>query len=357
MNYGKRYIQFNDLVFDSVDMISADDLTVSTKRNETEYTYRHGSYVPHKSRYFLAEAAEFSMTITLKMRRLPCEVRRFYPDFVKTQLSQVGRLWAVSNNTLIWAWAELSSFGESQNPKKDTLEYDVEVFLPEGVWHKADPKKTFLHPWDICDFMDCYGYKDVGDCDCCTTCGDTKDAGCLCCECNGVSEDMALCHHMKDLQGYYTCMADYRIVYDCEAAERFNNSISNYLGQKMCSDTGLISGLLYSNTDIDSDYVKIRIHGKVRNPRITINGNTNQIQGEYDNLLINPDGSVEYWEDCCDHQLADVENWSVLRDEGMTYGWTIHPGNNSVMIETGTCCDDYCGGAVCAYIETDPLSY
>lgn len=357
MRYERRYVQFNDLVFDHVDMISADDLTVSFKRTDTEYTHRHGSYVPHESRYLLAEASNFSMTITLRMKKLPCDARPFYADFAKTQLAQVGRLWAVSNNKLIWAWAELRSFGEAVNVKKDTVEYDVDVYLPEGIFHKADTKKTFLLPWDVCDFMNCYGYKDIDSCDCCTTCGDTEDAGCICCECNEITEDMALCHHQGDLQGYYSCQADYRIVYDCEAAARFNNTISNYLGQKMCTETGLISGLLYSNTDIESDWVKIRIHGNVVNPRITINGNTNIIIGEYENLLINPDGSVNYWTDeCADIRTADVDAWVVPRDEGMTYGWKIKPGNNSIMIETGFCCSDDCCSAVCAYIETDPIT-
>lgn len=356
MNYGRRYIQFNDLVFDHVDMISADDLTVSFKRKDTEYTHRHGSYIPHNSRFLLAEASNFSMTIFLKMKKLPCDARPFYADFAKTQLAQVGRLWAVSNNRLIWAWAELQSFGESQNPKRDTLEFDVEVYLPEGIWHKADPKKTFLHPWDVCDFMDCYDYKEIDSCDCCTNCGDVKDAGCPCCDCNGLTEDMALCHHLNDLQGFYTCHADYRIVYDCEAAERFS-SISNYVGQKMCTENGLISGLLYSNSDLESDYVKIRIHGHVKDPVITINGNTNIIMGEYDNLRINPDGSVEYWEDdCCEHQFADVDAWVIPREDGMFYGWVIKPGNNSVMIETNYCCSDDCCKPTCAYFEIDPIT-
>lgn len=359
MRYDRRYVQFNDLVFDHVDMISADDLTISFKRTDTPYTFRHGSYVPHRSRYLLAEASNFSMTIFLKMKKLPCEVRKYYADFAKTQLAQVGRLWAVSNNKLIWAWAELRSFGEAQNTKKDTLEFDVDVYLPEGVWHKADPKKTFLHPWDVCDFMLCYSYKDTDSCDCCTTCGEVNDAGCICCECNGLTEDMALCHHQDDLQGYYGCTSEFRIVYDCEAAERLFDSISDYQGQKMCTETGVISGLLYSTTNLESDYIRIRIHGHVKDPRITINGNTNIITGEYDNLIINPDGSVEYWEDdCCEHTVADVGVWVVPRDEGMTYGWTIRPGNNSVLIETGYCCDcgDDCCYATCAYFETDPIT-
>lgn len=357
MRYEKRYVQFNDLVFDSVDMISADDLTTSFKQNDTPYTWKHGSYSPHHSRTVLAEAANFSMTIFLRMKKLPCNYRPYYPDFADTQLAKIGRLWAVSKNHLIWAWAELKSFGEAKDVKKDTLEYDVDVYLPEGIWHIADTKKTFLRPWDVCDFMECYDYKDIDSCDCCTTCGEEMDAGCICCECNGLTEDMALCHHLNDLQGYYNCTVDYRIVYDCEAAERFNSTIGSYQGQKMCSDSGMVSGLLYYNGTLDSDYVKIRIHGPVVNPRITINGNTNMITGEYTNLLINPDGSVEYWEDecegCSDHVIADVDVWNTLRDEGNTYGWTLHPGNNGVMIETGTC---GCDALVCAYFEIDPIS-
>lgn len=353
MRYEKRYIQFNDLVFDSVDMISSDDLTVSFKRKDTEYTYKHGSYVPHRTRGLLAEAYNFSMTITFHMKRLPCDVRKYYPDFAKTQLAQVGRLWAVSNNTLLWAWAELRSFGEAESPKRDTLEYDVDVYLPEGIWHKADPKKTFLKPWDPCDFMECYGYQDIMQCkSCCEICPEEIDAGCDCCECNEITEDMALCHHMNELQNFYSCDgAGYRIIYDCEAAERFNTGLAHYLGQKICGCSGTIAGRFYSNTDLESDYVKIRLYGQTKNPRITINGNTNEIRGEYENLYITTDGLIQYWPDgCTDVHIADVDVWNPLRGEGNQYGWKIKPGYNSIVIETGGCC------SVCAYIELDPIT-
>lgn len=357
MRYEKRYVQFNDLVFDTVDMLSSDDLTVSFKRKDTEYTYRHGSYVPHRTRGLLAESANFSMTITLRMKRLPCEVRKYYPDFAKTQLAKIGRLWAVSNNTLLWAWAELKSFGEATEPKKNTLEYDVDVYLPEGIWHKADPKKTFLQPWDICDFMNCYKFEDVESCagegDCCGDCAEEIDAGCDCCECNGLTEDMALCYHLNDLQDFYSCTGSgYRIVYDCVAAEKFNNDFRHYLGQKFCTENGYIHGNLYSNSDMESSYVKIRLHGNVVNPRIEINGNANQIKGRYENLQINPDGSVEYWtEKCQDRKTVSVDKWLTLREEGNQYGWVLQPGYNRVYIETGACC-----GPVCAYFEIDPIT-
>lgn len=133
MRYDRRYVQFNDLVFDHVDMISADDLTMSFKSKNTPYTFRHGSYVPHSSRWVLAEASNFSMTITLLLKKLPCEIRKYYADFAKTQLAQVGRLWAVSNNKLVWAWAELRSFGEAVQTKKNRIAYDVDVYLPEDI--------------------------------------------------------------------------------------------------------------------------------------------------------------------------------------------------------------------------------
>lgn len=358
MRYEKRYVQFNDLVFDTVDMLSSDDLTISFKRKDTEYTYRHGSYVPHRTRGMLAEAANFSMTITLRMKRLPCEYRKYYPDFAKTQLAQIGRLWAVSNNTLLWAWAELKSFGEATDPKRDTVEYDVDVYLPEGVWHKADTRKTFLHPWDICDFMQCYHFEEEHNCgadgDCCGKCSNIIDAGCDCCICNGLTEDMALCHHTNDLQVFYSCTGSgYRIVYDCDAADRFSDDYRHWQGHKLCATNGIISGKIYSGTDLESTYVKIYIDGKTKNPRITINGNTNVIKGEYEKLLINPDGSVYHWtKGCCDAKLVAVDKWQTLRDQGNEYGWVIHPGYNSVTIETNACCCD----TACAYIELDPIT-
>ena len=346
--YRRQYIQFNDLVFDHVDMITADDASVSFKRNETAYTFKHGDYSPHKQRTVLAESYTFSMTLTLSMKKLQCEDRQFYRGFVVSELSKIGRLWAVQGGELIWAWAELDKFGEAEDSKKDEISIDVDVYIPEGIWHKADKQRTFLVPWDPCEFMECRDFKVLQPCvgadENCCECSEEIDAGdCGCCECLEI--DMALCYHLDELMGAYTCHGiGYKIVYDCETAERLFSSLTHYMGQKLCTTNGTIAGKIYSESDLDSSYVKIRLTGQVKNPYIEINGNGNQIMGTYEELTIYPDGTVTYDNDC----EAKVDSWVI--PNGMAYGWNIHPGYNRVIINTGTCC------AACAYIELDPIT-
>lgn len=349
--YTKQYIQFNDLVFDHVDMLTPDDASVSFKRFETAYTFKHGDYAPHKSRSVIAESYSFSMTITLNMKHLLCEDRKYYKEFAVSELAKIGRLWAVQGDTLLWAWAELDKFSEQMDSKGNELTLDVDVYIPEGIWHKADLQKTFLVPWDVCDFMTCMDYQDLHPCvssengDCCNCSTETHDAGCDCCEC--LDREMALCYHTDELSKAYTCHGlGYRIVYDCAAANRFFNTLTHFMGQKLCTNCGIIAGRIYSNTELPSKSVKIRIHGNMKNPRIEINGNANVITGEYTDLTVYPDGTVV--DGCCDTEM-DVDAWVV--PQGMRYGWEINPGYNRVVIDLNNCC-----GTTCAYFELDPIT-
>ena len=353
MIYKRHYVQFNDLVFDGLDMIEEEDTSVSFKVNDHEYTFKHGSYIPFKKDYMLAQAGEVAFTLYLKMKKLPCHVREFYPSFAVTQLSKPGKLWAVQNNTLIWAYAYMSEYVMVSDAKKNELKIDVTFGLPEGVWHKADQMRVFLHPYDKCEFMDCYHYKKIHPChtECCHCATPVED--CNCCECWSVTEDMALCYQ-DDLSDFYSkCDVPWHIVYDCQSAERFFGGYNDkdYFGQKFCSDCGAMYGLLYSDTEIPTEGVKITIHGAVNDPEITINGNTNIIKGSYDGeLTIYPDGSVYYSPECSDCQnLVDVSNWVI--PNGMDYGWEVHAGNNSIKIEPNDTCN-----LVCAYIEVDALT-
>lgn len=352
MNYERQYIQYNDLVFDEYDMVDDDSQSASFKEFSSEYGFTHGSYSPYKTRGGLLKAASVSMTLKFSMKKLPCEHRPFYLRHIKSQLDIQGKLWAVENNTMIWAYAHLSNFDMQKVGRKNYVEIDVDFELPEGVWHKASKQKTFLTPFDVCDFMDCYDYHDIDPCECCH-CDDEPNNICNCCDC--LEKDMALCYH-KDLQDFYArCGSGYRVIYDCEAGQRFfGDFYGEGIGQRICSTCGdgIIAGQLYSDTDIPTKDIRIILHGTFKNPRITINGNTNQIMASSDDvLIINPDGSVyKATEECRCEELLSVSSWVI--PTGNTYGWTVNPGNNRVVIEVGECC-----GTACAYIEVDSLTY
>ena len=382
MRYRRHYIQYNDLVFDEIDMVDEDSYSAAFKSFESSYGFAHGSYMPQKKKGGLLRSGSVSMTLVFRMRKLPCEDRPYYIRFAKGQLTTQGKLWAVQDNTLIWANAYLTSYRESANSSTDELEIDVSFTLPEGVWHKANTLRTFLLPYDPCDFMDCYDFRDVelcrthccdcekkqeekkcltdtrrhhcGSCegDCCT--GECVPATDCDCGCDTADKEDALCFHKEDIQRFYDpCGAGFRILYSCRLADKyFSDFLSdNHVGQKYCNECGgTIAGILYSDTDIPTEGVKIVLHGQMHDPYIEINGNGNYIRGDYDGVLeIHPDGSVySHREDChCDEPLP-VDVWAI--PAGMDYGWTVEQGNNRLIIDPGSCCH------VCAWIEVDALT-
>ena len=356
MFYEKRYLQFNDLVFDGFDMISDYDEPIQYKGSSTARSYGHGSYRAFKSDYLYVSERQVNMTITLFLKKIPCEYRKFYVQFVEQELGKPGRLWAIKNNTILWAFAAVNNIRPVNNGKQHELVYDVEFVIPGGVWHKADTAKTFVLPYDVCSLMDCKGFEEHTSCDCCGSCSDNKlykdmrdRCGCCCDE--DLTRDMALCNHLDELQKFYGCDTPYQLVYNCEVAERFSNERA--LGQRLCVNDictdSVISGQIYSDTDIPTEDVTITLVGDMKNPWITINGNTNIIEGEYHGkLIIESSGDVYYQQgECCEAELLDPSVWSI--PSGNDYGWTIYPQLNSVTVYMNMCCSQ--SGTACVYID------
>ena len=364
MIFQRRYLQYNDLVFDGYDMISDFNSEVSFKGSSTSYSFKHGSYRPFKANYLFVNERTVSMTITLNLKKLPCEYREYYVQFAIEELSKPGILWSIKNGEILWAVATVENVSEVINLRKDIYELDVSFIIPGGIWHKADKRKTFVLPYDVCLFMECKGYQTVYPCkesegsdDCCDVCGETSVAStsdCHCCCVDEITADMALCYHLDDLQDFYTCETPYQLVYDCEKAEQYNRD--DYLGQRICAADGcessVIAGQIYSETDIPTEDVTIYLKGTMTNPWITINGNTNIIEGEYEGTLrIEPSGDVYYMTGDCDCEtLLDPSVWIV--PSGNVYGWTINPLNNSVVVRLNNCCQ----GAACVWIDADAIT-
>lgn len=353
MYFEKRYLQFNDLVFDGYDMISDYDEPITYKGSSTAYTNGHGSYMPFKTSYLYVSERQVNMTITLKLKKLPCEHRTNYVKFAEQELGRPGRLWAIKNNELIWSFARVNNIRPVNSGRQNEVEYDIEFIVPGGVWHKANKQKTFLLPYNVCSFMDCKEFAEYNPCE--FSEGETECDGLrtenkaerrrveeLCCTCclDDVSADMALCYHQNELQAFYGCDTPYQLLYSCSKASEYLKA--DAFGQvvrirDMCIDSTL-SGRFYSDTDIPTEEVTLTIIGNMVNPRITINDNTNVIQGEYDGtLIIEPSGDVYFKaSDCCDAQLLDPSVWEVPED--MIYGWTINPLWNGIIVEMNLCC-------------------
>lgn len=364
MYYDKRYLQFNNLVFDGYDMISSTDEQTTYKEADAQsYSFAHGSYMPYKSDFLLVNAGSVSMTLTFHMRKIPCEDRPWYLNFIDQELGRPGKLWAIRNNEIMWAYASVRSKHPITTGEQWKAEYDIEFTLPEGIWHKADKQRTFVLPYNVCTMMECKGFEKHDPCadnylDCCSGYSERKwweefRDKCFCCCVDQITEDMALCYHMKDIQKFYSCETPYQLVYDCDYADRFNRD--KHIGQKLCvkdlCDESVIAGRFYSDTDIKTDDVTITIEGKVKNPWITINGNTNIIKGEYDGTLrIEPSGDVYYQtSECCEPTLLDPSVWEIPCD--MDYGWWVYPQLNSIKVNLNACC-----GLVCVWVDADSIT-
>lgn len=373
MFYEKRYLQFNDLVFDGFDMISDYDEPIQYKGSSTAYSYGHGSYRPFKADYLYVSERQVNMTITLKMKKIPCEYRKFYAQFAEQELGKPGKLWAIKNNEIIWAFAAVNNMRPVNNGRSDEIVWDIEFVIPGGVWHKADKQKTFVIPYDVCYLMDCKGFEEYDPCantcvECCDSCVDKKTIEdmrdrCSCC-CEGdLKEDMALCYHQNELQKFYGCDTPYQLVYDCETAEKFNKEKA--FGQKLCvediCEDSVIAGRFYSNTDIPTNDITLTLVGDFTNPWIKINGNTNIIRGNYHGkMIVTASGDIYYQTDeCCEPRLlspllADEETTRWLIPKGNDYGWTIYPGLNSIVVYTNACCSQ--NGLACIYIDHQAIT-
>lgn len=362
MIFDKRYLQFNNLVFDGYDMISDYSEDVSYKGSSQAYSYGHGSYMPFKSSYLYVSERSVSMTLTLHLKKIPCEYRAYYVRFAEEELGKPGKLWAIKNNEVIWANAYVTNLSPIMSLRNDVVEYDVEFVIPGGVWNKADKHRTFVLPYDVCIFMECKGYKTLNDCgiagggDCCSSCNEAdnliNDDNCFCCCVDTITRDMVLCNHLDELQALYGCETPFQFVYDCDKADQFNTN--DYQGQKICTTDGceqnMIAGRFYSETDIPTDEVTITIVGKMKDPWITINGNTNIIKGEYDGaIVIEASGDAYYIQDGCE-TLLDPSVWTI--PENMTYGWTIHQRNNNIIVNLNDCCQ----GLACVYVDHQPIT-
>lgn len=346
----KRYVQFNDLVIDSTDMITSASYKQDTKTETEEYSFGHGSYyrLP-RPQQFLTEA-ELSITLHIDYRKIPRESRKFLKSFINLQLLKGGKIWAIQDNQLLWAYAFVSSFGEEYTYYKGFYSVDVDFVLPEGIWHIADRQSTYLIPYDSCTFLDEYDFREDDSCGCdCNACETNNPNGNMCWDVC-LEKENSLC----ELYGsgniyklFQNCGISQRIVYDCESAKRF---FGDNLGVKLSKEDAcksVIAGRFYSNTVIDTDNVEITLTGKWQSPTININGTVMTIHGDYDGTLkIYEDGTVEYADkDCCKFEQVEFDNI-----EFSDYSFTVHHGENSVIVEGG-CCSS---GAI--YIKADALT-
>jgi len=358
MNLTRKYLQYNDLVIDNYDMLEDADLSTVFKTQTHPFVMGHGSYAPFDTTTYLEEQ-HLSMTLKLNTRKLSCEQKEHYMDFVLSNLSKPSRIWSVQGKQLLWTFAFVKNIGRPYETEPNITRLTISFVLYEGIWHKTDPKKTFLQPYDLCNYLDCYDYRDIEECtDCCLCVSPVKQSCPIClCECAALQEEYSFCAMKKEaLNDFYnSCNANYKITYNCEAGSKIWGK-EQMLGQRICKKdicTSLVAGQFYSDTILDSESMVITIIGVVKDPLLTINGNSLQILGEYDGTLtITHSGDIFYEHDKCCNDVEQIDINNVIIPHDSTYVFTVHHGNNSLVLETRNCCD-----MTCVFVKVDSITY
>ena len=354
----RQYIQFNDLVF-TADTITSAEYKVSSKVTTHPYSFKHGSYAPFKSEQLLLEEGTLGLTIHIDYRKYRKEDRKYLKDFIRLNIFKAGRIWAIEDNKILWAYAYVTDYSDTYSKYKGYISIDLDFNLYEGYWHIADMKKIFLVPFNTCDALEGYDFKDeLLECvDCCAKCGD-KDPDNYCEECTAHCEDLteennACVVGENVMKEFLECTESYKIVYDCKLANKIFGDKMN--GKKLCKkdycDTA-IAGKIYYPSVLSSEFVDITLTGKWQNPTIDINGDKLTILGDYDGTLkVGQDGSVTYqgWDEkCCPVQDIDFNDTEWDSEQG--YGFLIHQGKNRIVVR-GSCCE-----MGCIYVNVDSIT-
>ena len=335
MLLNKQIIQYNGLVFSGfATVFEQDDEETSFKVEETEYTYGNGSYVAFKQRHPFVSAKNVGITIKLSTKRVQSSYKKYLKEFAKTELSRQGKLWAIDNGTLIWAYAYATSLSDAVEVGEDEIQISADFSLYEGVWHKANIYTTFIYSFDMCDFLSRYKFREPQ-----TFCKikpkyiDTDEC------CYNTTIRSALCN--KDI----TKEKDFRISEDHALA---NELFGRVRGEAICSEDcgGIIARTFFCNTEVPTDDVKITIMGELSDPEVEINGNVNMYEGEYTNLVIYPNGEAKYLGDTSDCAI-DPDN--IVIGDNNTLGFTLQPRENHIVVRTGTDCK------ACVYIDVNGL--
>lgn len=320
----KRYIQFNDLVFLGRKSIDEQSESISLRENKTSRTFANGSYVGNVSRKSLIDSNTISLKIALRTSTWSEEHIQSHYDFIMEQLLTPGKLWAVNTGLqLVWCNAYVTSIQPSKEwvvTDEDYLVFRVEFDNPDGVWYKADEAKTFLEPFDNCDFLDMKASCVAKSRHCCNGLPNCNNI-CECCEddCRDLDGLIDLCVAQTDLtfinDFFNECNSSWRVIYNCSKGKECK-SLKDFYKHAICDTcvNDVMTGSFISDTVLDSHKWSFALEGDFKDPIVRINDIDFKIKGEYSGVLTaNYKGEIRYaksWE-CIEYSYKEV-SLSVL---------------------------------------------
>lgn len=335
----KKLVQFNELVFNHTAFVEAQpEIVTEFKYSRQTYANSHGDYSPERFGPRKINSKQFDVTFMIDKSKFPCEDREIIEQFVLDNFYTVGRLWAIQGDILLWGLAKVVSVSEGYEEKRGYLSYNVSFYMPEGIWHIADPTATYFNDYYECDTTQCYEALEREICDCCF-CNIKLAPIKRCPPCNGEK----LCDIPKDklMDVIGNCGNTKKISFSCCEQEETAISYSEY-----GDNTALLQfdgSTLYETTD-----VVVQICGTFTNLGINWNGYQSIIEGKYTGETIINSGLVkngcEYLDiskfhgDCTNNAECtlpecgtDTPRIGVTCASSGIVSWTVKKGTNTVI--------------------------
>lgn len=366
----KRLLQFNNLPFAFGEIVDP-DYSIATKGDSQSYTNNtHGAYYPTLGESQKLQATTFRATVAFDFRKIACEEKVRYARFIKRQLLKSGKLWAVQNAVeLLWTNARVTDISETEDTDavRDVYRITITFELIDGYWRMAKNTRTFLCEYcpsryqdfdpDYCEDM--YDYNGVCEQDNCLPCpinleNKPEFEGC---------DWKPLCYYplynprkttqkdpnnpsivrkvtvpaRYDMFGV-SCSNQWYIDYSCERENAYFCYDAPW-GRKFFIPTGEPKNThtfsYCSRTDLPTEQVKIRLVGKFTNPKVTINGDSvqlNTIVPGFAAIGYGPKAYTSYLERDDDPEARRwLEATDIIRTN--TPAFQLHAGKNCVTVE------------------------
>lgn len=374
LRYQKRVLQFGNLPF-LYGETTSQNLTNGFKGSTQVYTNNaHGGYYPNLSDSGKLDVSELEVRLAISLKEVDCSDRARYSAFIKRQLAQPAKLWAVQNGTqLIWTRARAVTVGEVVDTQTltDYVIFDVTFELIDGYWVIAKRTRTFLCeycPSRFVDFMPGYCVTEEeldGNCD------ETGTSKCFPClgkllkppvyvGCQGE----ALCKYSAEqLAQMFSapCPNSYFINYSCELeAQRFCKDAT--YGTKHSLSAGQQDNtttiMHCCRSDLPTSFVRVRLNGDFVNPSVTINGDTVQIGSMLNTKNLTGFTTIGFNEsqiyNSLSNQDADDDIMDLLSASSRTNTpmFELKPGTNEIIV-TGNVYNK----SAYVYIESVDITY
>ena len=312
-----RYLQFNDLVLEN-SRITSDTNNTPFKYNGEEKEFDNGDYSQDKDTR-LIQARDISISCEWDLRQINNELKKFIKQYILSRITRDGIIWAIDNDELLWAKAKVINY--DVYPISYKYKCEMEVKLVEGIFHKAEPKQTFITDYCLWEYMTSQDFKDIDYCNGCYVSLSSKK--CITEEC---CNERSICG--MDVSVFNSCIPPYILAIDTCC----------FGGYEMSTRAG--NNIITENVFVDTDLMTkcdVVLKGKMIDPIVEINNTKLMFNGTYDGELIyHSNGELEYFNKY-NLELIKPSKIKVIKGD---YFYKIKPGYNRVVINRNTS-EDY----------------